>query len=73
MAKKIFATRCKESGVDMPPASRCFGHKDGGTLALKVYGHSRNEHSASMATLVNFASADSNIIPLATENGKSSK
>jgi len=57
----------------MPPASRCFGHKDGGTLALKVYGHSRNEHSASMATLVNFASADSNIIPLATENGKSSK
>jgi hypothetical protein len=51
--------------VDIPTVSRWLGHKDGGALAMKVYGHVRNQHSASMAKPVNFAPAESNIIPLA--------
>ena len=43
--RHLFATRCIESGVDIPTVSRWLGHKDGGALAMKVYGHLRDEHS----------------------------
>jgi integrase len=36
--RHLFATRCIESGVDIPTVSRWLGHKDGGGLAMKVYG-----------------------------------
>jgi integrase len=62
--RHLFATRCIENGVDIPTVSRWIGHKDGGALAMKVYGHLRNQHSASMAKLVNFAPTDSNIVLL---------
>jgi integrase len=52
--RHLFATRCIESGVDIPTVSRWLGHKDGGTLALKTYGHLRNEHSQAMAQKVKF-------------------
>jgi len=57
--RHLFATRCIESGVDIPTVSRWLGHKDGGALAMKVYGHLRNQHSASMAKLVTFGTAES--------------
>lgn len=43
--RHLFATICIESGVDIPTVSRWLGHRDGGVLAMKVYGHLRNEHS----------------------------
>lgn len=43
-----------ESGVDIPTVSRWLGHKDGGALAMKTYGHLRNEHSQAMAQKVKF-------------------
>lgn len=49
-----FATRCIESGVDMPTVSRWLGHKDGGALAMRVYGHLRDQHSQAMASKVKF-------------------
>lgn len=52
--RHLFATTCIESGVDIPTVSRWLGHKDGGTLAMKVYGHLRNEHSQAMAEKVQF-------------------
>ncbi|MGO9477671.1 MAG: tyrosine-type recombinase/integrase [Limisphaerales bacterium] len=52
--RHLFATRCIESGVDIPTVSRWLGHSDGGALAMKVYGHLRREHSASMAQRVTF-------------------
>lgn len=61
--RHLFATRCIESGVDIPTVSRWLGHKDGGALAMKVYGHLRNQHSASMAKLVKFGPVDSTVIP----------
>ena len=61
--RHLFATRCIESGVDIPTVSRWLGHRDGGALAMKVYGHLRHQHSASMAKLVKFGSAEANITP----------
>lgn len=52
--RHLFATRCIESGVDIPTVSRWLGHKDGGALAMKVYGHLRNQHSQEMAQKVKF-------------------
>lgn len=52
--RHLFATRCIESGVDIPTVSRWLGHKDGGALAMKTYGHLRDEHSQAMAAKVMF-------------------
>jgi integrase len=53
--RHLFATRCIESGVDIPTVSRWLGHKDGGALAMKTYGHLRREHSIAQAQKVTFA------------------
>lgn len=52
--RHLFATRCIESGVDIPTVARWLGHKDGGALAMRTYGHLRNEHSQAMAKKVKF-------------------
>jgi integrase len=52
--RHLFATHCIESGVDIPSVSRWLGHRDGGALAMKVYGHLRDQHSAAMARKVDF-------------------
>jgi len=68
--RHLFATRCIESGVDIPTVSRWLGHKDGGALAMKTYGHLRDQHSTSMAQKVIFsepvAAPPSNIVALPT-------
>jgi integrase len=53
--RHLFATRCIESGVDIPTVSRWLGHKDGGALAMRTYGHLRREHSIAQAQRVTFA------------------
>jgi integrase len=53
--RHLFATRCIESGVDIPTVSRWLGHKDGGALAMRTYGHLRREHSLAQAQKVSFA------------------
>ena len=53
--RHLFATRCIESGVDIPTFSRWLGHKDGGALAMKTYGHLSREHSIAQAQRVTFA------------------
>lgn len=64
--RHLFATTCIESGVDIPTVSRWLGHKDGGALAMKVYGHLRDQHSSNMAQRVSFdaASKVENIVNL---------
>jgi integrase len=52
--RHLFATLCIESGVDIPTVSRWLGHKDGGALAMRVYGHLRDQHSVAMAQRVTF-------------------
>jgi integrase len=56
--RHLFATRCIESGVDIPTVSRWLGHNDGGALAMKVYGHLRDSHSAEMALKVRFGESN---------------
>lgn len=64
--RHLFATRCIESGVDIPTLSRWLGHKDGGALAMRTYGHLRDEHSVAMAQKVTFKKAV-NVIPMEPE------
>ncbi|HZE58799.1 MAG TPA: site-specific integrase [Chthoniobacterales bacterium] len=52
--RHFFATVCIESGVDVPTVSRWLGHKDDGALAMKTYGHLRDEHSTAAARKVTF-------------------
>ena len=52
--RHLFATVCIESGVDIPTVARWLGHKDGGALAMRVYGHLRDEHSQAQAERVKF-------------------
>ena len=67
--RHLFATRCIESGVDIPTVSRWLGHKDGGALAMKTYGHLRREHSLAQAQRVTFTPASTkpaDVIPFPT-------
>jgi integrase len=69
--RHLFATRCIESGVDVPTVSRWLGHKDGGALAMKTYGHLRREHSIAQAQRVTFApvaAKDADIIAFPASN-----
>lgn len=50
--RHIFATRCIESGVDLPTLASWMGHKDGGVLCAQVYGHLCEKHSTKMAAKV---------------------
>jgi len=50
--RHLFATRCIESGVDIPTVSRWLGHADGGALAMRTYGHLRQDHSLAQAAKV---------------------
>lgn len=66
--RHFFATTCIESGVDIPTISRWLGHSDGGALAMKVYGHLRQEHSNSMIKRVSFDEVTvDNVVSLARE------
>jgi len=47
-----FATRCIESGVDLPTVARWLGHQDGGALLARTYFHLVDEHSRRMAARV---------------------
>ncbi len=50
--RRLFATRCLESKVDVPTVSRWLGHKDGGALLGKTYFHLLASHSTTMARQV---------------------
>ncbi|MGB7767442.1 MAG: site-specific integrase [Verrucomicrobiia bacterium] len=50
--RHLFATRCIESGVDLPTVARWLGHQDGGALLSRTYFHLLDEHSRRMAARV---------------------
>ena len=49
-----FVSMCVMSGVDFMTIAAWVGHRDGGVLIGKVYGHLANEHRKAMAERVNF-------------------
>jgi integrase len=49
-----FISMCVMSGIDYMTIAAWVGHKDGGILIGKVYGHLANEHRKAMAEKINF-------------------
>lgn len=52
-----FISMCVMSGIDFMTIAAWVGHKDGGVLIGKVYGHLANEHRKAMAERLNFGPA----------------
>ncbi|MFA6545475.1 MAG: tyrosine-type recombinase/integrase [Limisphaerales bacterium] len=52
--RHFFISYCVMSGIDFMTIARWVGHKDGGFLIGKVYGHLSNEHAKAQAQRVNF-------------------
>jgi integrase len=50
--RHMFATRCIQSGVDIPTVARWLGHTDGGALLQRLYFHLVEAHSQAMAAKV---------------------
>jgi len=50
--RHFFATWSIECGVDMPTVAKWLGHSDGGALAMRTYGHVRDDHSLSAVKLL---------------------
>lgn len=50
--RHFFATWCIERGVDIPTVAKWLGHADGGALAMKTYGHIRDDHSLEAVKLL---------------------
>jgi integrase len=55
--RHLFASHCIMGGVDFMTTANWLGHKDGGILVGKVYGHLLTEHRQKMAAKLKFGSA----------------
>src|SRR5262249_29855409 len=68
--RHYFVSNAIEAGVDFKVIAGWVGHKDGGVLVAKTYGHLRDTHSFEMAKRMTFSAADSpppeNVVPLVT-------
>ncbi len=53
--RHYFASTCIMAGVDFMTVARWLGHKDGGILVGKIYGHLVDEHRQRMADRLAFA------------------
>jgi site-specific recombinase XerD len=66
--RHFFCSNAIESGIDFKVIAGWLGHKDGGVLVAKTYGHLRDEHSAAMAKRMTFDAAcddvPSNVVKL---------
>lgn len=52
--RHFFCSNAIEAGVDFKTIAEWLGHKDGGVLVAKTYGHLRAEHSKAMAMKITF-------------------
>jgi len=56
--RHFFVSNAIEQGVDFKTIAAWVGHKDGGVLVAKTYGHLRDTHSAEMAKRMTFDAAN---------------
>jgi len=59
--RHFFCSNAIEAGVDFKTIAGWLGHKDGGVLAARTYGHLRNEHSTAMAKRLTFDAQNENV------------
>jgi integrase len=52
--RHFFCSNAIEAGIDFKAIAGWLGHRDGGLLVAKTYGHLRDEHSAIMAQRMTF-------------------
>jgi integrase len=63
--RHFFATTAIESGGDISTVAKMLGHKDGGALLMKTYGHLRQEHAFTVARQIHFGTeAPANVLTL---------
>lgn len=55
--RHFFCSNAIEAGIDFKAIAGWLGHKDGGLLVAKTYGHLRDEHSAAMAKRMNWGAS----------------
>lgn len=61
--RHFFCSNAIEAGVDFKVIAGWLGHKDGGILVARTYGHLRDEHSAAMAKRMTFDVAQDRELP----------
>jgi integrase len=65
--RHFFCSNAIEAGIDFKVIASWLGHKDGGVLVARTYGHLRNEHSAAMAKRMNWGASTTepaNVVPM---------
>jgi integrase len=65
--RHFFCSNCIEAGIDFKVIAGWLGHKDGGILVAKTYGHLRDEHSTAMAKRMTFdavGETPDNVVPM---------
>ena len=67
--RHFFISYAVMSGIDYMTIARWVGHKDGGILIGKVYGHLSNEHAQAQAARLNFGPAIVKMPQAATARG----
>jgi len=66
--RHFFCSNAIEAGIDFKTIAGWLGHKDGGLLVAKTYGHLRDEHSAAMAKRMGWGVSTvepDNVVPMA--------
>ena len=71
--RHYFCSNAIEAGIDFKVIAGWLGHKDGGYLVAKTYGHLRDAHSFEMAKRMTFsahgpaAASPANVVPISQE------
>jgi len=66
--RHYFCSNAIEAGIDFKVIAGWLGHKDGGYLVARTYGHLRDAHSFEMAKRMTFTAASqapANVVPIA--------
>ena len=61
--RHYFVSNAIEAGVDFKVIAGWVGHKDGGVLVAKTYGHMRDTHSFEMARRMTFSATSDETVP----------
>jgi len=62
--RHTFISKCVEAGIDFMTIAAWVGHKDGGILIGKVYGHLSKSHKADMAKRLTLVKKPDNVVEL---------